>query len=292
MATQAADASAGQREPDADGGAEVPAVPTQLPTPQRPCPRLTGNGTYTFGDPTWRTLSVEIYIAADARTKPDPGGPLVLYWHSFGSNPSEVLTGFGQAAIDSVVQQGGVVAAFTSKLCPTCGLPEDVGWYDDDDAVSDLVVGCAIAQAKIDVRRIHALGLSAGAMHTLHLSVVRSQYLASVVSYSGGNGLLADPPAPPAGPAVPSLLTYGHEGRDVAGVDINVASRKWYDWYSPFGWYMLLCEHDGGHEIPSAVAAHAYQFLLDHPYGVKPEPYAARIPAVFPSYCRNTPLSR
>ena len=65
-------------------------MPNGLPVSQGRCPTLARSGTYSFGDPTSRSLSVQIYVAENARDKPGPGGPLILYWHAFGSSASEV----------------------------------------------------------------------------------------------------------------------------------------------------------------------------------------------------------
>jgi hypothetical protein len=282
-------------EPSAGSGGQAapaeppPPQPTQLPSVSGTCPQLKGDGTYTFGDPRGRNLSVQISIAADAKTKPGPGGALILYWHSFGANANEVNTGFGKPAIDAVVAQGGVVASFTSQLCVTCGLPEDVAWYPEDDAVSDQVVACAIQQAHIDVRHIHSLGFSAGALHSMHLAIVRSGYIASVISYSGGDPNVSPDQAQDAANPVAALLTYGKPGVDSAVADFPTLSLQWYDAHRMLGWYTLLCDHGGGHMIPMDFGPAAARFLADHPYKVTPEPYASMIPTAFPSYCSNTP---
>ena len=274
--------------------ADEPPTPTHLPA-ARGCPDLTRKGTYSFGDPRVRTLSVDIYIAPDARTKQGAAGPIILYFHGFGSDSNEVLMGFGQSAIDEVVQQGGVVAAFQAKFCATCGLSDEVVWYVQDDPVVDQVVACAIAQAHVDARRIHAVGFSAGGGYSVHLGVTRSDYIASVVSYSGAHtGLAQDAPDIPQDPSnhVATLLSYGRSGLDFVGLDIPMLNLQWYDVQRADGVYVMLCDHQGGHTIAEELAPHALRFLLDHSYKRQPEPYAQSIPAVFPSYCSNTPLTR
>jgi len=273
---------------DAGAGDALEARPTRLPTAQRACPKLNAPGTYNFGGAS-RSLAVRIYIAPDARNKPAPGGPLILYWHGFGNAASEVETGLGTLAIDDVVARGGVVAAFNSRWCASCGLPEDVAWYKEDDAVSDQVIACAIEQARIDTRHIHAIGFSAGALHSLHLALARSNFIASVVSYSGGSADLMPADAQDASNRVPTLLSYGSAELDAVGLNFNMTSLQWYETYHALGWYLLMCGHGGGHVIPSDLATHAYRFLLDHPYKATPEAYATRIPAEFPSYCRDRP---
>jgi predicted esterase len=265
--------------------------PTHLPAVRGQCPDLTGSDTYVFGEPRSRTLSVDIYIAPDARSRTGVPGPLILYFHAVGSSSAEVITGLGQNAIDAVVDLGGVVASFNAKLCPSCGGADDVVWYEQDDAVIDQVVACAIDQAHIDTRRIHALGFSAGAMHSLHLALVRSDYIASVISYSGGR--VAPTPDTPQDPSnhVPVLLSYGRVGLDFAGVDFPTLSLQWYDEFTAKGWYTMLCDHQGGHSIPGDLVPDAIRFLVDHSYKFAPEPYAGGVPGSFPAYCGNTPMS-
>jgi predicted esterase len=268
--------------------AEPVLSPADLPHAKTPCPTIKGHGMYRFGDPNGRNLMAEVYLAPDAKSKPGPGGPLVLYWHAIGDDSTEVVSGFGQPAIDDVVAQGGMVASFTEKLCITCGIvAEDVVWYDEDDQVTDHVVACAIEQANIDLRRIHSVGFSAGALRTMHLALARSNYIASVVSYSGG--LLGTTAAKDPDNKVPALLSFGRQGSDTIGLNFTDASLQWYSTNKALGYYSLLCQHDGMHVIPEDLVPHVIEFLRDHPYRVSPEPYAMAIPADYPSYCSNTP---
>lgn len=265
-----------------------PSWPTSIPAPKSPCPEIRGSGTYRFGDPNGRNLMVDIHVAPDAKQKPRPGGPLVLYYHAVGDTASEVREGFGQPAIDAVVAQGGIVAAFNAKLCPSCGfIAEDAVWYEEDDAVTDHVVACAIVAAQIDYPHIHALGFSAGALYSIHLAVVRANYIASVVSYSGGmlDEVVPDQPAN----KVAAVLTYGRAGLDTIILDFADMSVAWYEATRTRGYYSMLCDHGGGHAIPADLVPHVLQFFRDHPYRVAPEPYSHAIPMGWPSYCSNTP---
>jgi pimeloyl-ACP methyl ester carboxylesterase len=292
-AAAAPDAGSNHDKDDDAGANPTPNAPPELLTPSKlpsiegRCPDINGPGTYTFTR-AGRSLQVDLYLRADARSLPAPGGPLILYFHSLTQSSKEVTAAVGQASIDKVIEQGGVVASFNASTCLRCGLAADVVWYDEDDAVSDQVVACVMQKAQIDTRRIHVIGFSAGALHTMHLALARSNYIASVVSYSGGL---------PAGPLdqqdptnkVPALIAYGREGVDIAVVDFNIASRNWYNMFAPQGHYVLLCNHQRGHEIPKELVPQALNFLLDHPYRIHPEPYQPNIPASLSSYCHNRP---
>jgi hypothetical protein len=51
--------------------------------------------------------------------------------------------------------------------------------------------------------------------------------------------------------------------------------------------FVIDCNDGGTHTdyvLRTKVAPEALQFFLDHPYGVKPEPYTT-LPSTFPSYC-------
>jgi predicted esterase len=259
-------------------------APTNLPTATN-CPTLTNGATVQIARKNGSMMPVVIYIDPAAKSKPDPGGPIINYWHATGSSPIEVHSGFGDANIQKVTSMGGVVAAYTTTACSGCSTTDDLVWFVEDDDVQDTLVACAIQQAKIDTRRIHALGWSAGALHSDHVALARNNYMASVISYSGGALFPVTIPDP--SNHVATIQTYGTTG-DAVVIDFPTQSKSWYNTYQPQGWYTMMCKHAGGHMIDSGVAPMSLQFFMDHPYKVSPEPYANAIPPGFPSYCGNT----
>jgi hypothetical protein len=279
----------------AGGGAGGDAATrTQLPTATN-CPALPTGTSSTVASGTImvarsdQPVPVDIYMAPDAKSKPAPGGPVVLYYHaSFEPLMSkEVQQGFLPANIQKVMDAGGVVAAFNHVACSSCQTTDDNWWYVEDDPVQDFVVACAIQQANIDTRHIHALGWSAGALHSTHIAFARAGYMASIISYSGGNPLQAQSQDPTN--HFSSILTYGDQGTDVVILDFNQNSHTYYSTYQPMGYYTMMCHHPGGHEIDPMVAPVSLEFFMAHPYEVSPEPYANGVPTDFPSYCGNTP---
>lgn len=258
--------------------------PANLPTATN-CPTLRNGATVQIARKNGSMMPVVIYMDANPKSKPDPGGPIINYWHATGSNPAEVHSGFGDANIQKVTSMGGVVAAYTTTACSGCSTTDDLVWFVEDDDVQDTLVACAIQQAKIDTRHIHALGWSAGALHSDHVALARNNYMASVISYSGGALFPVTIPDP--SNHVATIQTYGTTG-DAVIIDFPTQSKSWYNTYQPQGWYTMMCKHAGGHMIDSGVAPVSLQFFMDHPYKVAPEPYANAIPAGFPSYCGNT----
>ena len=204
---------------DGTGGTAGTPAPTELPTATG-CPTLPTGTSSTVASGTImvsrsdQPVPVDIYLAPDAKSKPAPGGPIVLYYHaSYEPEMSkEVQDGFTAANIQRVMDAGGVVAAFNHVACGSCQTTDDDWWYVEDDPVQDFVVACAIQQANIDTRHIHALGWSAGALHSMHIGFARANYMASIVSYSGGNPLATEAQDPTN--HFSSILTYGDQGTE------------------------------------------------------------------------------
>jgi predicted esterase len=262
-----------------------PGMPV-LPAKMGDCPKLINGATVKIG-----RMSVIVYIDPDAKNKPGPGGPIINYYHATGGQPSEVMSGFGMANIKKVTDMGGVVATYTTTACPNCSTTDDLVWYVEDGPIQDQLVACAIEQAKIDVTHIHALGWSAGALHSTWVGINRSNYMASFISYSGGM-----PPWPGqnmpqnANTHVSSILTYGVTGVDNVIVDFPTQSKDYFSTFSAKGWYTMMCATGGGHMIDRNVAPVSLQFFMDHPFDTTNSPYKAMIPSAFPKYCSNTAM--
>jgi hypothetical protein len=265
--------------PVADGKPILPPAPAN-------CPTFRNGAVVNIPRASGTNVPVTIYMDANAKSKPDPGGPLIIYWHATLSNPGEVLSGFGQANITAVTAAGGVVAAPATTACAGCTTTDDGYWFLEDDVVADTIVACAVQQAKIDPMHIHTLGWSAGGLHTTHVAQARSNYIASFISYSGGLFLLPSTDQNPAN-KVAGILTYGDPGADVVILDFNAQSQSWFKTFQPKGWYSMMCHHPGGHEVDPQIAPLSLRFFKDHPFEVNPEPYASAIPSGYPSYCSN-----
>jgi dienelactone hydrolase len=264
------------------GGAMGNDSPTMLPTAAETCPSIQS------GNMTFLGQSVTVWAGAPAASS---GGPLVIYWHATGGVPQEAVSGLGQAAIDEITAQGGMVAA----QAQTTGMGTNTGnnvWFTGDFAVADEIVACAIEQLHIDVRRIYASGFSAGGLQTAWMSYERSGYLAAVVPYSGGltglAGIVLTPTETPQDPSnVPAAMAvHGRAGADVVILDFAVQSLAYLDDVNAKGGFAVECDHGGGHMIPSAIPASTWQFLKAHAFKTKPSPYAAGLPASFPEYCK------
>jgi dienelactone hydrolase len=216
------------------------------------------------------------------------GGPLLLYYFATGSSSLEPEVTIGTAQIARITGLGGAVVAQVATTATGATTGNDV-WYTGDAAIADDIVACAIQTQKIDPRRIHVAGYSAGALQTTYMWSARSGYVASVLTYSGGDDsldttTLQDPAHPPA-----ALVTHGAQGMDTYGgvIDFAIASATWEAEIKKAGGFAIDCNDGGTHTdyvLRTKVAPQALQFFLDHPYGVTPEPYVT-LPAGWPTYC-------
>jgi predicted esterase len=237
-------------------------------------------GSVTF---TTKTTSrpVLIWINPDKAKAMD--GPLVFYWHGAGGDPSEAPAALGPA-LTAITDMGGVVAAPYHDMSNTL-LP----WYlclggtdETDLQVADEILACAIEKVGVDMRRIHSVGFSAGAMNTEQFAFRRSGYLASIVAYSGarlGTVTEQDPKN-----LYPAML-YDGGPNDMVIINFQQDTEQYHQALQMEGHFSFICDHNMGHTIPSDGPPASWQFLQDHPFGTIPDPYAKGLPTSFPKYC-------
>lgn len=259
-------------------GNQTSALAPAIPAPTGTCPTLT-SGDVTFAPAGIAPRKVKLALAAG-------GGPLIFYWHATGSDPVEAAYALGdtEAAITSA---GGVVAAPYPDA--TAGTFE---WFivngsdrQDDFLVADEVVACLAQAHLIDTAHIHSMGMSAGALQTTAFSFSRSGYVASVATYSGGMPPQYTPTNQQPANKFAALIFDGGASDDVFGVDFQAASETYLSTLVAAGHFAHICDHGMGHNIPLDAAPSVAAFFAANGFGVSPSPYAAGLPASFPSYC-------
>jgi hypothetical protein len=261
-----------------DASALVPVIPT----PTGACPTF-ANGTVTFSPAGIPARQAQIYMSSAAQTM---HGPLLFYWYATGSSTAEAEYSLG-ATLATIEATGGIVVAPVAD--PNAG---EFEWYVangspklDDFLVADEIVGCAAKSTLIDPTHIHSMGMSAGALQTTAFSFIRSSYLASVTTYSGGMPPGYVPTIQNPANKFAAFIFDGGSTDDVFGVDFEAASETYQSTLKASGHFAPICDHGMGHAIPLAAAPSVALFFQANGFGVSPSPYAGGLPASFPSYC-------
>jgi len=251
-------------EPD-DGG-------PVLPDYDGPCPVLATGTVNVLGQ------NVQLWVGAE---QPEPG-PILFYWHGTLSTASEAQPMLGGAFAD-ILSRGGMIASFMNSTQTGTDTSGTSTWFSGDFEMADILVACAAQQLNIDTRRIYTAGCSAGGLHAGAMTYDRSSYLAGAMPNSGGLVF----PRMPQDSHVPSVITaHGSAASDVVIISFAEASATLYNGIADRGGYATNCDHGGGHcGSPPALKLAQWQYLLDHPFGVSPDPYPMGLPASFPSYC-------
>jgi predicted esterase len=274
------------------GDARDAEIPLPAPDPRflvpasGPCPEFRAG--YALFAPDGVQRRVLLYVSEQAATL---DGPLLFSWHSTLPNPEDATSWIGRSVIDEITAQGGIVAApstgYPRETRPWDNTPLGATGTDGDQRLMDEIVACAIDKVGIDVRRIHAVGMSAGGLKTAQVSFRRSGYLASVVVYSGGLTQGDVPPDQDPSNALAAMILYGGAGdiSPVDGIRYIDASRNYLERLRASGRFAFLCDHGGGHSVPRDSQASAWRFMQDHPFGSSPSPYATQRPDGFLRYC-------
>gem|GEM_PF-951256 len=142
-----------------------------LPTASGACPSFDAPATLSFSPAGIGTRQARIWVGPEAAGM---DGPLVFYWHGAGGSPDQAPYVLADA-LTAITEAGGVVVAPVHD--PEAGsLPWflSTGSREDDLLLADEIVACAEAGVGIDDHRIHAIGFSAGALHTTQMTFRRA----------------------------------------------------------------------------------------------------------------------
>jgi hypothetical protein len=261
---------------DATTDAGAPKVPAATGT----CPDFV-SGDVTFSPAGIAARQVKLAVGSAA------GGALVIYWHGTGSSPAEAAYGLTAGSVSDITSKGGVVAApYHVSAAGTWPWFLVSGTQLDDLVLADEIVACAVAKKNIDARHIHVSGMSAGGLQTAQMSIRRSSYVASAAPYSGGIGSWSVPAFQDPSNKLAAMIFWGGTADVVSGASFQDASLAYSKLIRDNGGFTILCNHGGGHTIPSGAGASVWRFFQDHPFGTIPSPYvSAGLPAGFPAYC-------
>lgn len=245
----------------------------KLPAAPASCPELATGTMNIMGE------DVELFVG---EKQTDKKGPILLYWHGTGSTADEIKI-FMASQLEEIQAAGGIAASFTTTTMMGMNTGNNV-WYTGEYDVADAIVACAIQQLNIDTRRIYAAGCSAGGLQAGSMVYARASYLAAAMPNSGGDVLITTSDDTS---HVPAIITgHGTYDKDYVILHFADVSKATDQAVANLGGFAVDCDHGGGHcGAPQDLIAAQWQFLKDHPFGIKEDPYANGLPSSFPSYC-------
>ncbi len=259
-----------------------PPPPPGIPSPTAPCPAFE-DGVMSFcpaSAPTCRNVRVINAFGADG------SGPLALHWHGSFESPDVLLAedeAVGAIAQMTIETNGLLILPYADPDAPARENNPFPWWVvcsddgtecdrQDDFALADEIVACAVQAGQVDHERLVVSGMSAGGIMTSHL-VGRTEYFAGAVSFSGGIPEEHRPVVPPGSTAV--MAIHGGPNDMYCGPGVEGC----YDFVEPTEWlavdvdaagnFAFVCDHQIGHTAlmgPEAAGFMGVAHASGHPW--------------------------
>ena len=241
-----------------------------IPDPYWDCSdfRHDEDNTVRYGWLYWRDVRIFFNPEKAKRLQ----GPLVYYWHGSNETWSQVFRVLGRYVIDEIVAEGGIVVA------PHAGAPAALPWYimnpvtaglENDFYLADQIAACAEQLYDIDETRIYSMGFSAGGLQSAAMGRFRSNYVAAIASYSGGQlpwySLFFSQ-------AVhnyyKAYISYGTPGQDnVPGVEFADTSESLVGYLEWRGFHeLMVCQQERGHTMPYKTMKRGWNYIKSARY--------------------------
>ncbi|RJO70595.1 MAG: hypothetical protein C4523_04910 [Myxococcales bacterium] len=294
-----ADARCGMTPPE---GVKLAAPPPPYGGGQ--CPELAaGFNTLTSSGKARRFMLV---LPADPQ--PDERYPLLFMWHWLKSKPESF---YDHGEVQDAVDQQCFIAVIPASLYDInlFGLLE-LPWpfvnfvsqarIDEELRFFDDMLACISERFAIDKECVSTVGVSAGALWSVQLATARSQYIASLISLSGGTGVQGlssnfvrfwSPPAR----KFPTLVLWGGPLDSCILLNFQDCSQELERDLIEGGHFFLECVHNCKHgeppiDPPPGLSRYhtLWDFMFRHPYWL-PEglsPYnATGLPSDYIPWC-------
>lgn len=285
-----------------------PAGATLAPSPPKysggTCPKLKA------GANTLKTKAGDRKFILVLPSKPKPGEafPVLFMWHWLAGTAKSFLT---KGEVQKAVDQQRFIAVIPDakgdlKWFGVAALP----WpfltlfpqsrMDEEHAFFDDMLACVSKQQPVNKECISAVGVSAGALYAVQLSISRAKYLSSVISLSGGvggSGLVNQFIRPWKSPSrkLPMVVLWGGPQDSCALLNFQAASLELEKQLAKGGHFFVECVHNCKHGEPPVTGAAGkskysaiWTFVFDHPYWLKGglSPYQITgLPKSYMSWC-------
>jgi predicted esterase len=244
------------------------------------CPTLTASDKVSFSS-AGQERELRIWLPEEVTA----GLGVVFVWHPLGGTSRYMnqwldLEGFA-------AEYNVVVVAPDSR---DDNLFEWDFWTDQtyDVTMYDDLRTCLSQELDVDLTRFSSTGMSAGALWTSELAQIRGDTLATILTFSGGTSDEFFPYQTGAG-SFPALLAYGGESDQYnAGVTTLHFDESTLDFASHLyedGHDVVLCNHEGGHDIPDEGRDMMATWMLPQAYD-QPNPFADGDLTGLPDYCQ------
>lgn len=237
----------------------------------------------------------KLILAIPANLQPDEKLPILFLWHWLGADANSFYTkGEVQAAVDQqrfiavLPESKGDIFEWPFNVADTqARIDEEFAFFDD-------LLSCVSQQFNTNLSCVSSIGVSAGALFTDQLGSGRGDYLASIVSLSGGTGGFIRPWGHPAH-RMPAMVLWGGSNDTCIVINFEQGSKDLEMALTQDGNFIVECLHNCGHteppfEAPPGMSKYAgmWKFALEHPYWLPPgkSPYTTNgLPAGMPEWC-------
>ena len=251
--------------------------------------------------------------------------PVIFFYHPYTDGNVDTILTQTDGIISSLANDSDMPfilvlpKARTDKFSlglPPTGLDWDITNLTDGSAEADMfdtILECLESKEIVDEEHIHLSGFSAGAITANSVALMKSEKIASVLTYSGaylsnadnldalgsidiGSGTMV-----PIGSLIfwpdfeenhnkyTQMFVFGEAGVDTWSIhesvldftiDFNEMGNNDGTYLSNKGHGAILCNHGGGHApqaSPDDIKA-LVKFFYDHPLGTYPSPYKENLP--------------
>lgn len=218
--------------------------------------------------------------------------PLIIAHHGLGGDPEGLAA---QSGLPDLVDELGFILVMPQGRDIGSGWNASSPGDNEDLALFDDIVRCVSEQYSVDAARIHSIGHSAGGYYNSYLTLRRAEILASTGGMSPGLTVEYE-----ASDDQPAMIVAWGGAEDIAfDQDFDTSSKKVMNTFASNGHFVVGCDHSSlplREDLPYMASRHTWpidggrwfvRFLLDHPKGADPDPYAAGLPEALPAdLCR------